>query len=456
VTRRLPPALSGLLLLLFLIQPGRAGDALPRYHFTPGQQLTYQGSSKFTFTNGSFTTTTTVVIWVTGQNPDDSWHLLSKCDSTMHRTDNNSQFNEPDDQRTSWSSADVSPDGRVDHVESTDAERGSIPYVSPLPKNEAELKAGWRKIDGATGEGNAYAVIPAKSTADVLAIRDVHTTESDAIYLLSDSSEVLFDRAKGLIVHSDDTGTQGYGFVGRIIGTTDLKNVGTVDPAKLKQLDDNFHAYLPLHKEWMAACTLPGLSSAGVAAAGEKEKAFLLKARSDLTLPEFQALLDKDIAEIPEVVTEEQREAQQQATLLHAPATDWKTTDLKGNARALADFRGKVVVLDFWYRGCGWCMLAMPQVKEVAAHFAGRPVVVLGMSTDTPESKDADFVAQKMALPYPTLYAKDIARAYGIQGFPTLLILDQTGAVKSIDVGYSSTLRDGVERKVEALLGTAR
>lgn len=44
-----------------------------------------------------------------------------------------------------------------------------------------------------------------------------------------------------------------------------------------------------------------------------------------------------------------------------------------GKKHALKHYRGKVVVLDFWYRNCGWCLRAMPQVKEAATHFRGRP-----------------------------------------------------------------------------------
>jgi thiol-disulfide isomerase/thioredoxin len=135
-----------------------------------------------------------------------------------------------------------------------------------------------------------------------------------------------------------------------------------------------------------------------------------------------------------------------------APALDWKTTDLKGASHALADYRGKVVVLDFWNRGCGWCMLAMPQVKEAAAHFAGRPVAFLAMSTDAADSRDADFVVEKMAIPYPTLHADEVAKAYNVNSFPTLLVLDQKGVVRTIHSGYTKDLREKLEASVDALL----
>jgi peroxiredoxin len=56
--------------------------------------------------------------------------------------------------------------------------------------------------------------------------------------------------------------------------------------------------------------------------------------------------------------------------------------DVDGKPFRLGDYRGKVVVLDFWYRGCGWCIKAMPQLNALAGQFEGRPVALLGMNTD--------------------------------------------------------------------------
>jgi hypothetical protein len=80
------------------------------------------------------------------------------------------------------------------------------------------------------------------------------------------------------------------------------------------------------------------------------------------------------------------------------------------------------------------------------------PVTFLAMTTDEPHSKDADFVVEKMKIPYATLYAKDIAPSYKITGFPTLLVLDQKGVVRFIHICYAKDLRDQIEANVESLL----
>ena len=112
------------------------------------------------------------------------------------------------------------------------------------------------------------------------------------------------------------------------------------------------------------------------------------------------------------------------------------------------------MILDFWYRGCGWCIRAMPQMKGLVADFQGQPVVVLGMNTDT-DVADAQFVVEKAGLNYATLKVRqDLPNKYGVPGFPTLVIIDQRGNVHDLRVGYSPTLRQDVGDIVRQMLGS--
>ena len=60
---------------------------------------------------------------------------------------------------------------------------------------------------------------------------------------------------------------------------------------------------------------------------------------------------------------------------------DWEARTLEGKLHSLKAYRGQIVILDFWYWGCGWCIWAMPQIKGLVADFQGQPVVVLGIKT---------------------------------------------------------------------------
>jgi thiol-disulfide isomerase/thioredoxin len=145
------------------------------------------------------------------------------------------------------------------------------------------------------------------------------------------------------------------------------------------------------------------------------------------------------------------KQAEDRAAVVGKPAAEWEAKDLQGKSHALNDFHGKVVLLDFWYRGCGWCMRAMPQIIQLADEFKDQPVAILGMNTDQNE-KDAQFVVDAMKLNYPVLKAHGIPEKYKVQGFPTLVIIDPNGKVADLHVGYSPTLREDVGAIVKSLL----
>ena len=144
-------------------------------------------------------------------------------------------------------------------------------------------------------------------------------------------------------------------------------------------------------------------------------------------------------------------ECKQRAEFLNKPAADWEVADLAGKPHALKHYHGKVVVMDFWYRGCGWCMRAMPQVNRLAHDFQDRPVAFLGMNTDR-QSSDAELVVKLMDLGYPVLKAEGLPKKYGVQGFPTMIIIDQEGVIRDVHVGYTPTLYHDVAEIVQGLL----
>jgi peroxiredoxin len=93
----------------------------------------------------------------------------------------------------------------------------------------------------------------------------------------------------------------------------------------------------------------------------------------------------------------------------------------------------------------------MPQIKQLAEDFKQKPVAVLGMNTDR-EPKDAQFVIDAMGLNYATLKATGLPEKYKVQGFPTLIVIDQAGVIRHVHVGFSPTLRQDVGKLIESLL----
>ncbi len=155
--------------------------------------------------------------------------------------------------------------------------------------------------------------------------------------------------------------------------------------------------------------------------------------------------LQEDSRELLRQVTFERLE------ILDNLSPEWETTDFDGKRHAIRDYRGNVVVLDFWNTGCAPCLRAMPQVKQLVEDFKGKPVIVLGMNDDDNED-DARSVIEKLDLNYPNLRAGDLAEKYKVESFPTLLVIDRRGIVRAAHVGYSPKMREEVTESVKKLL----
>ncbi|MDP1533899.1 MAG: TlpA disulfide reductase family protein, partial [Rubrivivax sp.] len=84
------------------------------------------------------------------------------------------------------------------------------------------------------------------------------------------------------------------------------------------------------------------------------------------------------------------------------PAPALKAVDLKGATRTLADYRGKVVVLNFWASWCPPCLREMPSMERLRVKMAGRPLAVVALdSAETREEVDA--FLSTMTLGFPIL-----------------------------------------------------
>jgi len=115
-----------------------------------------------------------------------------------------------------------------------------------------------------------------------------------------------------------------------------------------------------------------------------------------------------------------------------APLFEVKTFD--GKTVSLTDYRGKIVLLEFWATWCGPCIQQMPKMKEVYETFRGnKNFVMLGMNLDWDAKKAEKYIAvQKLDWPQLSLgnmAESDIVNKYGIGGVPTLVLIGPDGKI---------------------------
>ncbi|GAB3897033.1 hypothetical protein GCM10028803_15080 [Larkinella knui] len=111
-------------------------------------------------------------------------------------------------------------------------------------------------------------------------------------------------------------------------------------------------------------------------------------------------------------------------------APDWKLPVFNTNTEiALNQLKGKVVLLEFWIRNCGYCVTAVPKLNALFDHYKNTNFQLLGINPhDSPEI--VAVFKQKIQPRYPLLYhAQDMAKRYGVGIFPVVVLLDKTGKV---------------------------
>lgn len=139
-----------------------------------------------------------------------------------------------------------------------------------------------------------------------------------------------------------------------------------------------------------------------------------------------------------EVKTYERPAPQQPPALLEvgSKAPNWTLEDAAGKAHSLNDYRGKVVLMDFWATWCGPCKAAMPSIQKIHERFADKGLVVLGMNCW--ESGDPAKYMDEKGYTYGLMVgADDVAEAYGVSGIPTFYLIGKDGEIVHVEVGFS-------------------
>lgn len=149
-------------------------------------------------------------------------------------------------------------------------------------------------------------------------------------------------------------------------------------------------------------------------------------------------------------VKSETKSPQKQQELFDAP--DFALKDLDGNTVKLSDYKGKVVIIDFWATWCGPCRRGIPEFIELQSEYGEDKLVILGVSVDQGDLSVVPAFAKNYGINYPVLYAnEDIQRKYGpIRSIPTAFIVDTDGKAREVAVGLRP--KSYFKEKIDSLL----
>lgn len=133
------------------------------------------------------------------------------------------------------------------------------------------------------------------------------------------------------------------------------------------------------------------------------------------------------------------------------PAPDFALKDVNGATVRLSDYRGKVVLLNFWATWCGPCKIEIPWFIEFEQKHKDRGFAVLGISMDDGWDVVRPFLT-RMNVNYRTLLGDEmVAEMYGgVASLPTTFLIDREGRIASAHLGLVS--KSVYENEIEQLL----
>ena len=128
------------------------------------------------------------------------------------------------------------------------------------------------------------------------------------------------------------------------------------------------------------------------------------------------------------------------------PAPDWTLRDAEGRAHSLSEYRGRVVVLDFWATWCALCSKVMPRMEKLHRKYRAQGVIVFGVSSF--ETGDPTAVMKKKKYTYGLLLkGEEIAPAYGVETLPVVCVIGPDGLVVYSHAGPDHKDLDAVIEK---------
>ena len=114
------------------------------------------------------------------------------------------------------------------------------------------------------------------------------------------------------------------------------------------------------------------------------------------------------------------------------PAPDFTLEDMDGKKHSLTEYRGKVVLINFWATWCPPCIREMPSLEQLHQNLKDQPFVLLAINQWEDEERVFEFMGQLETIPtFPILFdpQSEVSAAFGVQGLPSSFIIDSNGRI---------------------------
>jgi len=142
-----------------------------------------------------------------------------------------------------------------------------------------------------------------------------------------------------------------------------------------------------------------------------------------------------------------------QAESIKSKAHDFTLKSNSGENLRLSDFRGQVVLINFWATWCGPCRQEMPKLDELHKRYKRAGVAVWGVNVEDDSSLPENFLKNN-PVDFPILYdvTSEVSELYNVDAMPTTVIVDRNGKIRHLHRGYKPGYEKIYRQQIKELL----
>jgi len=135
------------------------------------------------------------------------------------------------------------------------------------------------------------------------------------------------------------------------------------------------------------------------------------------------------------------------------PAPAFTLTNLKGQSGALSQYKGQVVMVNFWATWCGPCQQEMPLLDQMYKKYKPAGFTLIGVNVDKEEPPVKELLARK-PVSFPVLLdpANQVSKAYHVDEMPSSVIIDRKGEIRYIHRGYKPGDENEYQDRIRQLI----
>lgn len=141
------------------------------------------------------------------------------------------------------------------------------------------------------------------------------------------------------------------------------------------------------------------------------------------------------------------------SSLVGQPAPDFALRSATGENLRLSEYRGDVVMINFWATWCGPCRQEMPLLDDLYNRYQRVGFRLLGVNIDD-DSRRAMQMIEELGVNFPVLFdeQKEVSKLYEVGAMPVTLLVDREGTVRYVHLGYKPGYEEYYLTQIRSLL----